>query len=59
MYWLTLWACYIFAQQQTISFMVVIKSTYTAAICSIYVTIVYLILGSGTVRYLVKSSFSR
>jgi len=50
LYWLTLWSCFMFAEQQTIAFMVVIKSTYTAALCSIYLTIIYLILGSGTVR---------
>ena len=29
----------------------VIKNSYTAAITSIYITIIYLVLGSATVRY--------
>ena len=51
-YWLALWACYIFAEQVTITIMLVIKSSYTAASISIYMFIVFLILGSGTVRSL-------
>ena len=49
-YWLTIWACYLLAEQQTSSFLIVVKSSYTAALSSIYITIVYLVLGSGTVR---------
>jgi len=52
LYWLALWACYLFAEQQTISIMLVVKSSYTAATASIYLTILYLCLGSGTVRSL-------
>ena len=51
-YWLALWSCYIFAEQQTLSLLIVVKSSYTAALSSIYITIVYLVLGSGTVRSL-------
>jgi len=51
-YWLTLWACYFLAEQQTSSILIVVKSSYTAALSSIYITIVYLVLGSGTVRSL-------
>merc|ERR1711953_775281 len=51
-YWLTLWACYFLAEQQTTSILIVVKSSYTAALSSIYITIVYLVLGSGTVRSL-------
>lgn len=49
-FWLTLWACYLLAEQQTSTLLIVVKSSYTAALASIYITIVYLILGSGTVR---------
>jgi len=52
LYWLALWGSYLFAEQQTISFMLVVKSSYTAATASIYLAILYLILGSGTVRSL-------
>merc|ERR1712008_598 len=37
---------------QTSSILIVVKSSYTAALSSIYITIVYLVLGSGTVRSL-------
>jgi hypothetical protein len=47
---LTLWAAYLFAEQQTVTLLMVIKSSYTAAVASIYVTIIYLVLGSATVR---------
>ena len=50
LYWLTFWACYLLAEQQTISLLMVIKSSFTAALVSIYVTILYLVLGSATVR---------
>jgi len=49
-YWLTLWACYLLAEQQTSSLLIVVKSSYTAALSSIYITIIYLVLGSGCVR---------
>jgi hypothetical protein len=48
---LTLWAAYLFAEQQTVTLLMVIKSSYTAAITSIYITIIYLVLGSATVRF--------
>ena len=50
-YWLAIWSCYILAEQQTSSLLIVVKSSYTAALASIYITIVYLVLGSGTVRW--------
>jgi len=49
-YWLALWACYLFAEQQTVSLLMVVKSSYTAALASVYLTIVYIVLGSATVR---------
>ena len=49
-YWMTIWACHFLAEQQTSSLLIVVKSSYTAALASIYVTIIYLVLGSGTVR---------
>jgi len=49
-YWLTLWACYLLAEQQTISLLMVVKSSFTAIKVSVYLTIVYLVLGSATVR---------
>ena len=51
-YWLALWACYLYAEQVTMSIMLVIKSSYTAASLTISMFIVFLILGSGTVRSL-------
>jgi len=51
-YWLTLWACFIFAEQVTISIMLVVKSSYTSITITVYMFIVFLILGSGTVRSL-------
>ena len=51
-YWLALWACYLYAEQVTMAIMLVIKSSYTAASLTISMFIVFLILGSGTVRSL-------
>jgi len=51
-YWLTFWACYLLAEQQTISLLMVVKSSYSAALASVYVTVLYLVLGSATVRSL-------
>lgn len=50
LYWLTFWACYLMAEQQTISLLMVIRSSYTACLVSIYITILYLTFGSATVR---------
>ncbi|PSN35410.1 hypothetical protein C0J52_23893 [Blattella germanica] len=43
-------ACYLLAQQQTIAIMLVVRSSFTAAVISIYITIIYLMLGSGSLR---------
>jgi hypothetical protein len=43
-------ACYLLAEQQTIALMLVVRSSFTAAIVSIYMTAIYLMLGSGTMR---------
>jgi len=51
-YWLALWASYLYAEQVTLMNMLVIKSSYTAASVSIYIFIIFLVLGSGTVRSL-------
>jgi len=50
LYWLALWGCYLLAQQQTVSIMLVVKNSYTASIISIALTSIYLSLGSCTVR---------
>ena len=44
--------CFRSLLQQTISLLMVIKSSYTAAMASVYMTVVYLVLGSATVRSL-------
>ncbi|XP_042910538.1 ATP-binding cassette sub-family G member 5 isoform X4 [Parasteatoda tepidariorum] len=54
--WITfcavLWTVYIFAEQQTVSLMIIIKSSYTSFITSIYILIIYITFASGTVRSL-------
>ena len=50
LYWLTMWACSLLSQQQTLSLMLVVVSSYTAATASLFLSIVCLILGSCTVR---------
>nr|CAD7592250.1 unnamed protein product [Timema genevievae] len=45
-----LWSCHILAEQQTIALLMVIKSSFTAAVTSVYITIIYLVLGSGNLR---------
>ncbi|XP_025832072.1 ATP-binding cassette sub-family G member 5 isoform X2 [Agrilus planipennis] len=47
---LILWACYIFAEQQTISILMIVKDYLTGAICSTYITCVCLALSSGILR---------
>lgn len=47
---LILWGCYIFAEQQTISILMTVQCSLRAAICSIYITIVYITLSSGILR---------
>ena len=51
-YWLALWGAYLLAEQQTVSFLLVVKSSYTAACASLYLALLYLVLGSATVRSL-------
>jgi hypothetical protein len=43
-------ACYLLAEQQTVALMLVVRSSFTAAIVSVYITAIYLMLGSGTLR---------
>ncbi|GLH08225.1 Protein white [Gryllus bimaculatus] len=45
-----LWACHLMAEQLTIALLMVVKSSFTAAVTSIYIHIVILLLGSGTLR---------
>jgi hypothetical protein len=45
-------ACYLLAPQQTIALLLVVRSSFTAAIVSIYITVIYLMLGSGDLMYL-------
>ncbi|KAJ3642971.1 hypothetical protein Zmor_025715 [Zophobas morio] len=47
---LVLWACYIFAEQQTMAILMVVKSRLSAAIFSIYITCICITLGSGILR---------
>ncbi|KAF8793634.1 ATP-binding cassette sub-family G member 5 like protein [Argiope bruennichi] len=47
-----LWTVYVFAEQQTISLMMIIRSSYTSFLTSIYILIIYITFASGTVRSL-------
>ncbi|XP_044266186.1 ATP-binding cassette sub-family G member 5 [Tribolium madens] len=47
---LVLWACYIFAEQQTMAILMVVKSHLSAAIFSIYITCICITLSSGILR---------
>ncbi len=49
-FWMTLWSCYLFAEQHTISLLMTVKSSYSAINASLAMTIVYLLLGSATLR---------
>nr|CAD7411651.1 unnamed protein product [Timema cristinae] len=42
-----LWSCHILAEQQTIALLMVIKSSFTAAVTSVYITIIYLTRYAG------------
>ncbi len=48
--WLTLWACYSFAEQHTLSILLFVKSSYSAISASVAIAIVYLLLGSATLK---------
>ena len=50
LYWLAIWACSLLAQQQTVSVLLIVKSSYSAGLVSVFLSIVYLTLGSCTVR---------
>lgn len=47
---LVLWACYIFAEQQTMAIMMVVKNALTVAIINIYISCIYIMLSSGVLR---------
>ena len=49
LYWLALWASYLLAEQQTISFLLVVKSSYTAACASLYLVKIIVILRTITI----------
>jgi len=50
LYWLAIWACSLLSQQQTVSVLLIVKSSYSAGLVSVFLSIVYLTLGSCTVR---------
>lgn len=50
----TLWTIYTFAEQQTMSIMMVVRSSFTAFLVSIYILIIYITAASGTVRTLLS-----
>lgn len=47
---LALWACYIFAEQQTMAILMLIKCSILASTISVYITCVYIMLSSGILR---------
>ncbi|XP_077287878.1 ATP-binding cassette sub-family G member 5 [Arctopsyche grandis] len=47
---LALWACYIFAEQQTMAILMLIKCSILASTISICITCVYIMLSSGILR---------
>ncbi|XP_045524561.1 ATP-binding cassette sub-family G member 5 [Pieris brassicae] len=47
---LILWSCYIYAEQQSLAIMMVVKNGLNAAIINIYITCIYVMLASGVLR---------
>ncbi|XP_013201109.1 ATP-binding cassette sub-family G member 5 [Amyelois transitella] len=47
---LVLWSCYVYTEQQTIAVMMFVKNGLIAAIVSIYITCIYVMLASGVLR---------
>ncbi|CAH0391652.1 unnamed protein product [Bemisia tabaci] len=45
-----LWGCYLFAEQQTIALLMVVKSSFVATVSSAYIMVICLIIGSGILR---------
>uniref|UniRef100_A0A1B6C953 ABC transporter domain-containing protein n=1 Tax=Clastoptera arizonana TaxID=38151 RepID=A0A1B6C953_9HEMI len=50
MFGVILWACYLLAEQQTIAILMIVNSSFKAAVASIYIAVICLILGSGALR---------
>ena len=49
-YSLTLWSVYVFMEQQTVALLMVIRDSFTAATISVYLTVIYLLLGTSVMR---------
>ncbi|XP_041976069.1 ATP-binding cassette sub-family G member 5 [Aricia agestis] len=47
---LVIWSCYIYAEQQAIAVMMVVKNGLIAGIVNIYLTCIYVMLASGVLR---------
>uniref|UniRef100_A0A023F328 Putative transporter abc superfamily breast cancer resistance protein n=1 Tax=Triatoma infestans TaxID=30076 RepID=A0A023F328_TRIIF len=48
--WAILWGCHLLAEQQTIALLMVINSKFTTVLTSFYLCLLYILLGSGTLR---------
>ena len=46
-----MWGCYLLAEQQAISLMMVIKSSFMTIITNLYISVMILVLGTGALRY--------
>jgi len=44
------WACYLLGEQLTVALLMVVRSSFTAALSSLYITLVCLLIGSGALR---------
>ncbi|KAI5644048.1 ABC transporter domain-containing protein [Phthorimaea operculella] len=47
---LVLWSCYMYAEQQSIAIMMLVKNGLIAAMVNIYLTCIYIMLASGVLR---------
>jgi len=50
LYWLAIWGCFLLAQQQTISILLVVRSRLSGGLVSVFLTTIYLALASCTLR---------
>lgn len=56
MFGVILWGCYLLGEQQTIAILMIVYSSFKAAVTSIYITVICLVLGSGALRF-VKNKY--
>lgn len=56
LFFTVLWACYAFVEHQTMLLLMVVRSSFNAAIASFYCTATYILIGSSTLKWVKSAS---